>query len=84
MAPYGANIFGLSDPDIDALLDEGLTETDPEKRLAIFQDLQEKIVEKTPCIFLYIPSTFDCVRFNVMNSVHSPNELTEFYELYKQ
>jgi len=83
-APYGANIFGISDPEIDALIDEGLITTDPERRLEIYQEAQERIVEQLPCVFLYVPSVYDCVRFNVKNWILNPSELFEAFEIYKQ
>ena len=83
-APYGANIFGLEDPEIDALIEEGSLTTDPEERLQIYWEAQERIVEEMPCLFLYIPIEFDVVRFNVKNWVFNPSGIIEFYELYKQ
>jgi peptide/nickel transport system substrate-binding protein len=84
-APYGTNVFGLADPEIDALIDEGTKTTDPEQRRAIYHEAQDKIVEKMPCIFLAVPSAFDYVRFNVENWVISPQEFVfDAYEIYKK
>jgi peptide/nickel transport system substrate-binding protein len=84
LAPYGANIFGLNDTEIDTLIDDGLMATDSDERLAIYQEAQERIVEQLPCIFLYVPSEYDFVRYNVQNWVYVPSEHLEFYEVYKQ
>jgi peptide/nickel transport system substrate-binding protein len=84
LAPYGENIFGLNDTAIDMLIDEGLTTTDPNERLVIYAEAQEKIVEAIPCIFLYVREEYDLTRFNVKNWVFSPSRLIEFYELYKE
>lgn len=83
-APYGANVFGLSNPEIDALIDEGMVTTDLERRLEIYQEMTDLINEEMPCLFLLVPSTYDCVRFNVENWVQSPSELFEAFEVYKE
>jgi peptide/nickel transport system substrate-binding protein len=83
-APYGANVFGLSDPEIDALIDEGMITSDSDRRLDIYHELQDRIVEEIPCVFLLVPSTYDCVRFNVENWVQSPSELFEAFDVYKE
>jgi len=84
MAPYGANIFGFSDPEVDGLIEEGLNTTDMGQRAIIYQTVQDLIVEQRPCLFLVVPSEYDVIRFNVKNWVHMPPNLIEFYELYKQ
>ena len=83
-APYGANIFGLEDAEIDALIDEGLITTVLEDRARIYGEAQERIVEEMPCLFLYVPTEFDVVRFNVENWVYNPSQIIEFNEIYKQ
>jgi peptide/nickel transport system substrate-binding protein len=83
-APYGANIFGLNDTRIDALIDEGLITTDMEDRLRIYQEAQERIVDHIPGLFLYIPGVYDCVRFNVENWIIDPSGFFDAYDLYKQ
>jgi peptide/nickel transport system substrate-binding protein len=84
LAPWGENIFGLNDTTIDALIDEGLMVTDPDERLEIYKEAQEKIVESNPCIFLYISTEYDIIRFNVKNWVFTPWGYLEIYELYKE
>jgi peptide/nickel transport system substrate-binding protein len=83
-APWGANIFGLENPEIDALIDEGLIETDPDERIRIYGEAQELIVEEMPCLFLYVPIEFEVIRFNVENWVYSPSQIFEFDEIFKE
>lgn len=78
-----ANVFGLSNSSIDTLLDQGLSAAESSQRLNYYYKAQEMIVEQMPVIFLYIPSIYDCTRFNVENWVHSPFEVIDAYELYK-
>ena len=83
LAPWGENIFGLNDTDIDALIDDGLMITDPDERLEIYKEAQEKIVEANPCIFLYSTTEYDIIRFNVKNWIFTPSRYLEIYDLYK-
>jgi peptide/nickel transport system substrate-binding protein len=77
-----ANVFGLSNPSLDSLLDQGLI-AKGSQRESLYSEAQEMILENQPCIFLYVPSIYDCVRFNVENWVHNPLEIIDAYELYK-
>jgi len=83
-APYGANIFGLEDPEIDALIDDGLITTDSNERALIYGEAQEKIVENIPCLFLYVPKEFEVTRYNVENWVFNPSQNIEFSDIFKQ
>lgn len=42
-----------SDPELDALLDAARVETDPQKRLKLYEQAQKKIYEESPIIPLY-------------------------------
>jgi len=55
-SPAGLNIFGYCNPDLDALLAEGVATTDQGKRKDIYQKANRIINEDVPGIFpLYIP-----------------------------
>ena len=47
------NRWQLSDPEIDALIEAGDEEVDPEKRMEIYREFQQKIVEMAPHIPIY-------------------------------
>lgn len=49
-------------PRIDKLLEEGRTTLDREERKKIYLDLQRFLVEDSPVIFLYHPSTYNIVK----------------------
>jgi ABC-type transport system substrate-binding protein len=83
-APWGANIFGLENFEIDTLIDEALIETDQDERVRINSEAQELIVEELPCLFLYVPIEFEVIRFNVENWVYSPSQIFEFNEIFKE
>jgi peptide/nickel transport system substrate-binding protein len=75
-APWGANIFGLENFEIDTLIDEALIETNQEERVRIYGEAQELIVEELPCLFLYVPIE--------ENWVYSPSQTFEFNEIIKE
>ena len=83
-APWGANVFGLENIEIDTLIDEGLMETDQEERVRIYGEAQELIVEELPCLFLYVPIEFEVIRFNIENWVYNPSQIFEFNEIFKE
>jgi peptide/nickel transport system substrate-binding protein len=47
------NRWRLCDPEIDALIEQGDEETDPAKRMEIYQEFQKRIVELAPHIPIY-------------------------------
>ncbi len=49
----GFNFFGLNDPEVDRLLEQGREQFDPEKRLATYHRLQQRLYELEPlgCVF---------------------------------
>lgn len=51
-----------SNPRVDELLDAGRRETDPEKRMAIYHEVQELIVEDAPWVFLINTSAVNGLR----------------------
>ena len=83
-APYGANIFGLNNTDLDWLIEDGLLTTDEQERIMIYQEAQELIVEEMPCLFLYVPVEFDLVRFNIEGWVFTPSQLIEIDKVFKE
>lgn len=49
-----ANYIGISDVELDNLLDEGSLSLDEDKRKEIYEAAQERILELVPAIFLYV------------------------------
>lgn len=83
-APYGANVYGLNNSEIDMLIDEGAWTTDPDTRYYIYQQAQDLIVDENVCTYLYVPLVYDCVRDNVKNWTRNPSEYLEVYGLFKE
>lgn len=56
------NITKYEDPRIDKLLEDGRAELDFEARRKIYLDFQRFLVEDSPALFLYYPSSYDISR----------------------
>lgn len=66
-----AGRVGYSDPEVDTLLDQGLSELDPVKREAIYVQIQEKMIDAAAFIVLYQPVDRKAARAVVQGaSVH--------------
>jgi peptide/nickel transport system substrate-binding protein len=50
-----AGRVGYSDPEVDELLDQGVSELDPAARTEIYVQIQQKLIEAAPFIVLYQP-----------------------------
>lgn len=56
------NLTKYEDPRIDKLLEDGRTQIDSETRRRIYLDFQRFLVEDSPAIFLYYPTTYSISR----------------------
>jgi len=56
------NTSSYSNPRIDKLLEDGRTQTNKEERKKIYMDFQRFLVEDSPAIFLYHPTSYTIVR----------------------
>ena len=83
-APYGANIFGLNNTDIDILLEDGILTTVSEEREQIYGQAQEIINTEIPCLFLYVPIEFEVTTYEVQNWEFNPTQMIEFSDIYKE
>jgi peptide/nickel transport system substrate-binding protein len=52
------NWNSLSDPELDALMDQGVQETDPNKRKEIYDQVQEYVAENVPMLYFSFPTLF--------------------------
>ncbi len=65
------NAAGYSSEEMDSLLEEGILEQDPEARKAIYQQIQELIIEDVPWIMLYTSNTYEAMKSSVKGFRHS-------------
>ena len=84
LAPYGANIFGLNNTELDYLIEQGVLTTNDEEREQFYIEAQEIVNDEVPCLFLYVPIEFEVTRFNVKNWVFNPTQMIEFSDIYKE
>ena len=67
-----AGRVGYSDPEVDALLEQGLAELDPAAREPIYVAIQEKMIAAAPYHVLYQPIDQKSARANVQGAaIHS-------------
>jgi peptide/nickel transport system substrate-binding protein len=64
------NAAGYSNPELDALIEQGLVETDREARAEIYQQAQQIIIDDAPWISLYTSDTYEGLRSNVKGFTH--------------
>jgi peptide/nickel transport system substrate-binding protein len=64
------NAAGFSDPNLDALLEEGLIEQDQEARVPIYQDAQQIVIDQAPWISLYTSNTYEGLQNRVQGFQH--------------
>jgi len=64
------NAAGYSNPDFDALLQEGLETTDQAARAEIYQQAQQVIIDDAPWINLYTSDTFEGLGTSVRGFEH--------------
>ncbi len=65
-------VAAYSDPALNDLLVSGQKETDPQKRIPIYQDFEKKIVDAAPWIWLYVGYEYRALQPNVMGYQQSP------------
>lgn len=65
-------VSNFADDTLDALLQQGRAETDPEKRKVIFADFEKQIAEKSPWVWLYTSYGYTAQQKNVKGFVPMP------------
>ncbi len=77
-ADPGLNIADYEDEDVDALLSEARSETDPGARLDTLSEIQETIASAYPAAFLYTPQFLyavpERIRGIALSSVSAPSD----------
>ncbi len=72
--PDGSNRAFYSNPEVDALLDEARTNTDPDAREALYEEALQIIHEDAPWLFLHSETQLVAVNENVSGLVIHPTE----------
>jgi len=79
----GTNYPNYCNPEIDSLYEEGLFETDPERRAEISKQIQKLFVEDAPWIFLSQPDSVVALRSDVHGWAEFPDRIARYWTLYK-
>jgi len=72
------NRFFYSNPEVDALLDEGRRSTDPARRDVIYREVSAILIEEAPLLFLFHPNVLVATN-GVNNVIVDPNQRPHFF-----
>jgi peptide/nickel transport system substrate-binding protein len=67
-----SNTTGYSNPDVDALLEQGMVETDLEARAEIYRNIQEILINDAPWVSLFVANQYEAMKADVKGYVHVP------------
>lgn len=76
------NAAALSDPEIDALLEEALSTTDEAVRADLYGQVQERVVEDAVTIPVYVPSSLVATQTYVQGLRRDPSGWPLFYDAW--
>jgi peptide/nickel transport system substrate-binding protein len=66
------NTTSYSNPEVDALIEQGGIESDLEKRAEIYRQLQEILLVDWPWVPLFVANQYEALKENVQGFVHYP------------
>lgn len=66
------NGIKYSNPQVDELIAQGMTETDQETRAGIYQQIQDILLEDLPWVNLFIANQYEAMKSYVKGYVHKP------------
>ena len=69
----GGNLTNFKDTDVDRLLDQGRSTSDPAARKAIYAQVQKRLVDLSPMVFLYSSTQYEATSKRVQGYQHFPN-----------
>lgn len=71
------NAFQFSDPEVDRLLEQGRSTVDPAQRQEIYRQVEAKIAEAAPGLFLFTRTAYFALRDNVQGFEPTPVDTWE-------
>ena len=69
----GGNLTNFKDAALDKLLDQGRQTADPAARKAIYAQVQKRLVDLSPMVFLYSSTQYEATSKRVQGYRHFPN-----------
>ncbi|MEZ4498217.1 MAG: ABC transporter substrate-binding protein [Thermomicrobiales bacterium] len=64
------NTMNYSNPDVDALIEQGMIESDLEARAEIYRQIQQHIIDDLPWLSLFVANQFEAMKTDVKGYVH--------------
>ena len=64
------NTMNYSNPDVDALIEQGMIESDLEARAEIYRQIQQHIIDDLPWLSLFVANQFESMKTDVKGYVH--------------
>lgn len=80
----GTNYASYCDPESDALFEEGLFETDPERREEISKQIQKMHVDAAPWLYLAQPGSVTAVRSDVKGWAEFPDRIARYWTMWRE
>lgn len=74
------NFVGYENPETDQLIDEGLEETDQEKRAEIYQEFGQILNRDLPWVPLYVPEVINAYHKSIKG--YTPNSFKQFNDIH--
>ena len=83
--PDGSNYNSYKNTEVDTLLDKILATKDENERIKVYQDIQQKIYDDQPAIFLYAPEEKIVVskKWNSSSTLKRPGYMANTFQLSK-
>jgi peptide/nickel transport system substrate-binding protein len=66
------NFVNYANPEVDALIEQGIATTDQNERARIYQEIQTILLEDLPWINLFVANQYEAMKTNVKGYVHIP------------
>jgi peptide/nickel transport system substrate-binding protein len=66
------NFVNYSNPEVDALIEQGIATSDQDERATIYQDIQTILLEDLPWVNLFVANQYEAMKTNVKGYVHIP------------
>jgi len=67
-----SNFTGYNNPEVDALIDQGIAVTDQAQRAEIYQEIQRLLLQDLPWVSLFVANQYEAMRSDVKGYEHIP------------
>ncbi|MGC4105894.1 MAG: ABC transporter substrate-binding protein [Thermomicrobiales bacterium] len=81
-AGAGINLNAVRDPELDALINEGRSATDPEARAAVYETMQKYVNDQGLFIPLWYDSYYLAFQKSIRNANFHPDNYTVYYDAF--